>query len=43
VMHDGDRGRGGDRRNVVAATERVVRELQARGYRLETLADLLHA
>ncbi len=43
VMHDGDRGRGGDRRNVVAATESVVRELQARGFRLETLADLLHA
>lgn len=43
VMHDGDRGRGGDRRNVVAATDRIVARLQARGYRLLTLEALLHA
>lgn len=43
VMHDGDRGRGGDRRNVVAASALVVSELQSRGYRLVTLDRLLHA
>ena len=43
VLHDGDRGRGGDRRRVVAATEEILTVLQARGYRFETLERLLHA
>lgn len=43
VMHDGDRGRGGDRRRVVAATEEILTVLQARGYRFVTLDRLLHA
>ncbi|MDQ6825032.1 MAG: polysaccharide deacetylase family protein [Candidatus Eremiobacteraeota bacterium] len=41
VLHDGNRGRGGNRKNTVEATKLIVDELQRRGYRLVTVPELL--
>lgn len=41
VLHDGNRGRSGDRHNTVAATKLIVAELQRQGYRFVTVPQLL--
>lgn len=41
VLHDGNRGRGGDRQATVEATKLLVPELTARGYRLVTVPQLI--
>lgn len=42
VLHDGNRGKGGDRANTVEATKLIVAALQRQGYRLVTVPQLLH-
>ena len=41
VLHDGNRGRGGDRKNTVAATELIVAGLKKQGYRFVTVPELI--
>ena len=41
VLHDGNRGAGGDRSNTVAATKLIVEALRAQGYRFVTVPELL--
>ncbi len=41
VLHDGNRGRNGDRTNTVAATKLIVEALRAQGYRFVTVPELL--
>jgi peptidoglycan/xylan/chitin deacetylase (PgdA/CDA1 family) len=42
VLHDGNRGKGGNRENTVEATKLIVEALRARGYRFVTVPELLH-
>jgi len=42
VLHDGNRGKGGNRENTVEATKLIVEALRARGYRFVTVPQLLH-
>lgn len=41
VLHDGNRGKPGDRKNTVAATKLIVRDLEEQGYRLVTVPELI--
>ncbi|HEV2037321.1 MAG TPA: polysaccharide deacetylase family protein [Candidatus Eremiobacteraceae bacterium] len=41
VLHDGNRGKGGNRQNTVEATKLIVEALRARGYRFVTVPELL--
>jgi peptidoglycan/xylan/chitin deacetylase (PgdA/CDA1 family) len=41
VLHDGNRGRGGDRSNTVAAVKLIVPKLRAQGYRFVTIPELI--
>ena len=41
VLHDGNRGKGGNRENTVEATKLIVEALRARGYRFVTVPELL--
>lgn len=41
VLHDGNRGKPGDRKNTVAATRLIVRALQQQGYKLVTVPELI--
>jgi peptidoglycan/xylan/chitin deacetylase (PgdA/CDA1 family) len=41
VLHDGNRGRAGDRRNTVIATKLIVTALRKEGYRFVTVPELL--
>lgn len=42
VLHDGNRGAGGNRASTVAATRLIVEALRAKGYRFVTVPELLH-
>jgi peptidoglycan/xylan/chitin deacetylase (PgdA/CDA1 family) len=42
VLHDGNRGKGGNRENTVEATKLIVEAVRARGYRFVTVPELLH-
>jgi peptidoglycan-N-acetylglucosamine deacetylase len=41
VLHDGNRGKAGDRENTVKATKLIVETLRAQGYRFVTVPELL--
>ncbi len=41
VLHDGNRGKGGNRQNTVEATKLIVEALRARGYGFVTVPELL--
>jgi peptidoglycan-N-acetylglucosamine deacetylase len=41
VLHDGNRGKGGNRQNTVEATKLIVEALRAQGYRFVTVPELL--
>ena len=41
VLHDGNRGRGADRKNTVAATKLIVSSLKDQGYRFVTVPELI--
>lgn len=41
VLHDGNKGRSGDRKNTVEATRLIVTALKQRGYRFVTVPELL--
>ncbi len=41
VLHDGNRGKSGDRHNTVEATKLIVEALHAQGYRFVTVPELL--
>lgn len=41
VLHDGNRGRSGNREATVQATKLIVAELKAEGYRFVTVPELL--
>ncbi len=41
LMHDGDKTRGGDRGQTVAALKTIIPELKKRGYRFVTIPELL--
>jgi peptidoglycan/xylan/chitin deacetylase (PgdA/CDA1 family) len=41
VLHDGNRGREGDRQNTVDATKLIVAQLKSEGYRFVTIPELL--
>ena len=42
VLHDGNRGKPGDRKATVEATELIVQALLAQGYRFVTVPELMH-
>jgi peptidoglycan/xylan/chitin deacetylase (PgdA/CDA1 family) len=42
VLHDGNRGKPGNRENTVQATKLIVEALRATGYRFVTVPQLLH-
>jgi peptidoglycan-N-acetylglucosamine deacetylase len=42
VLHDGNRGKAGNRENTVEATKLIVEALRERGYRFVTVPELLH-
>ena len=42
VLHDGNRGKGGNRANTVEATKLIVEALRAQGYGFVTVPELLH-
>jgi len=41
VLHDGNKGRGGDREPTVEATKLIVQELRAKGYQFVTVPQLM--
>jgi chitin deacetylase len=41
VLHDGNRGQGGDRSHTVEATKLIVEALRSQGYRFVTVPELL--
>jgi peptidoglycan-N-acetylglucosamine deacetylase len=41
VLHDGNKGRGGDREPTVEATKLIVQDLRAKGYRFVTVPELM--